>query len=143
MATSKKSVNGKVVNKNSMPWVWIAVVIAVIVVVVIVIMATRSSPISNTTNSTPIVPVPGASTVNIKILDYTFIPVQTVIKAGDTVVWTNKDTVIHSLVSDTGSELNSGNLANGQTYSHTFTTAGTYNYHCTIHTMMKAKVIVQ
>jgi len=30
-------------------------------------------------------------------------------------------------------ELNSGNIANGGTYSHTFANAGTYNYFCTIH----------
>lgn len=30
-------------------------------------------------------------------------------------------------------ELNSGNIANGGTYVHTFANAGTYNYHCTIH----------
>ncbi len=30
-------------------------------------------------------------------------------------------------------ELNSGNIVNGGTYVHTFATAGTYDYHCTIH----------
>ena len=37
----------------------------------------------------------------------------------------------------------SGNLANGKTYSFTFTTPGTYAYHCAIHTYMKATIIVQ
>jgi plastocyanin len=31
----------------------------------------------------------------------------------------------------------------GQTYSHTFNTLGTYNYHCSPHPGMKAKVIVR
>jgi plastocyanin len=40
-------------------------------------------------------------------------------------------------------ELNSGNIANGGTYSHTFANAGTYNYSCTIHgTSMSGTVIV-
>jgi len=30
-------------------------------------------------------------------------------------------------------ELDSGNIGNGGTYSHTFANAGTYNYFCTIH----------
>jgi plastocyanin len=29
------------------------------------------------------------------------------------------------------------------TYSHQFTTVGTFNYHCTYHSFMLAKVIVQ
>jgi plastocyanin len=41
-------------------------------------------------------------------------------------------------------ELDSGSIANGGTYSHKFTTAGTYNYHCTIHgTGMAGSVHVQ
>jgi plastocyanin len=41
-------------------------------------------------------------------------------------------------------ELDSGVIANGGTYMHTFSTAGTYNYCCTIHgcAAMNAKVTV-
>lgn len=39
-------------------------------------------------------------------------------------------------------ELNSGNIANGGFYSHTFNTAGTFNYHCTIHTNMTGTITV-
>jgi plastocyanin len=41
-----------------------------------------------------------------------------------------------------GLELNSGNIANGATYVHTFATAGTYNYRCTIHGGMTGSVVV-
>jgi len=39
-------------------------------------------------------------------------------------------------------ELNSGNIGNGGTYSHTFTTAGTYTYFCDFHAGMAGTVIV-
>ncbi len=35
-------------------------------------------------------------------------------------------------------ELDSGTLANGGVYMHTFANAGTYNYHCTIHGLTMA-----
>lgn len=35
-----------------------------------------------------------------------------------------------------GLELNSGNLAAAATFPHTFMTAGTFPYHCTIHSFM-------
>lgn len=65
------------------------------------------------------------------------------IKVGDTVIWTNQDNVNHTVTSDSGSELNSQRLVNGQTYSHTFVAAGVYTYHCSIHPSMKAKVTVE
>ena len=40
-------------------------------------------------------------------------------------------------------ELNSGNIApSGGMFAHTFNTAGTYPYHCSIHNVMKGTVIV-
>jgi plastocyanin len=57
------------------------------------------------------------------------------------VVWTNQDSVAHTVTSDTAA-WDSGNLATGQTFSHTFATAGTYSYHCSIHPFMTARVIV-
>jgi hypothetical protein len=41
-----------------------------------------------------------------------------------------------------GAELNSGTLTAGQQYVHTFATAGTFPYHCTIHPAMRDTIIV-
>jgi plastocyanin len=41
-----------------------------------------------------------------------------------------------------GPELGSPLLGNGATYQHTFASAGTYPYHCSIHTFMQGTVIV-
>jgi len=39
-------------------------------------------------------------------------------------------------------ELNSGNIANGANFSHTFNTAGSFSYHCSIHANMTGTVVV-
>jgi plastocyanin len=68
-----------------------------------------------------------------------FQPGNLTIKAGQTVTWTNKGGQVHSVVSEivqtpiglqpTVSGLDSGGLAPGQSFSFTFTTPGTFNYH--------------
>jgi plastocyanin len=74
------------------------------------------------------------------------------ISAGDTVVWTNTGNAPHT-VTECGDAFtpcpqpggfDSGNLNNGQTFSRTFTTAGTYEYFCAIHLQaaMRGRVIV-
>jgi len=70
-----------------------------------------------------------------------FSPATLTITVGTTVKWTNKDAVSHTVTSDTGA-FDSGNIANGSTFSFMFMTAGTYNYHCTIHPSMVAKIVV-
>ena len=83
---------------------------------------------------------PGLNEVFIQ--NSTFSPSTITVAANTTVTWTNKDGMSHTVTSDTGSELNSGNIAANETWSHTFTMAGTYPYHCTIHPNMKATVKV-
>jgi plastocyanin len=60
---------------------------------------------------------------------------------GTTVTWTNNDAMAHTVTADDAS-FDSGNIAPGATFSHTFSTAGTVAYHCSIHTGMKANVVV-
>jgi plastocyanin len=79
---------------------------------------------------------------DIAISGFAFDPDTTTIPKGTTVIWTNMDAAPHTIVSDSGSEINSGSLAKGGTYAHTFNTAGTYTYHCGIHPSMKGKIIV-
>ena len=40
-------------------------------------------------------------------------------------------------------ELNGNLPSSGNTYSHMFNTAGTFNYHCTIHPGMNGSIVVQ
>jgi len=97
---------------------------------------------SNPENTQPAQPSNNTSpaTYNATIQNFAFSPVLLTIKAGDTVTWTNKDSAPHQVA---GSGFQSGVLGNGQSFSFTFNTAGTYDYICNIHTYMKAKIIVQ
>jgi plastocyanin len=73
---------------------------------------------------------------------YFFSPKTQYVNVGDTVTWTNGTDVTHNVTSDSGSELDSGALADAATFDHTFAVEGTFAYHCTIHPYMTAKVIV-
>jgi plastocyanin len=71
-----------------------------------------------------------------------FSPTPLTVSVGDTVRWTNYDGITHTVVSDTGSELGA-QLTAGTSYQHIFSTAGSFAYHCAIHTYMHGLVIVQ
>ena len=81
-------------------------------------------------------------THTVDIRNFAYSPSTITIKKGDTVVWTNHDSVGHTVTSDQGTELGSGIITTEDSYSHTFDVAGTYTYHCTIHPNMKGTVIV-
>src|SRR5436853_2223793 len=59
-----------------------------------------------------------------------FTPSSITVSVNTTVTWRNKDSVNHTVTSNSGSELNSGTISGGGNFSHPFTTAGTYSYHC-------------
>jgi plastocyanin len=81
-----------------------------------------------------------AATITVNINRSSFSPSTITINVGDTVTWKNTDTVVHTATSSTAL-WDSGFLAAGATFSHTFTEAGTFNYTCTIHGF-SGKVIV-
>ena len=78
----------------------------------------------------------------VDITGFAFSPETLTISIGDTVAWTNKESATHTATAD-GGEFDSGNLGNGDTFSHTFTAAGTYTYYCKIHTSMTSTIIVE
>jgi plastocyanin len=82
---------------------------------------------------------PGANEVWIQ--DMAFNPTTRSVAAGTTITWTNKDAIAHTVTSDINL-FDSGSIAANGTYSHTFATAGTFTYHCSIHITMTASVIV-
>lgn len=75
------------------------------------------------------------------IQNYTYSPSTITVSSNTTIKWTNKDAVDHTVTSDS-SIFDSGSISTSGTFSYTFTTPGTYPYHCTIHPYMKATVIV-
>src|SRR5919201_4548270 len=82
------------------------------------------------------------ATMQVTIQNFAFRPQTITVAPGTTVIWTNKDGSEHTVTSDTGAWPDSGNLATNHTFSHTFTKAGIYAYHCALHSSMTAKVIV-
>jgi plastocyanin/predicted lipoprotein with Yx(FWY)xxD motif len=64
------------------------------------------------------------------------------VPVGTMVTWTNKDAASHTATAN-GGAFSSGNLSQNATYSFTFTQAGTYAYHCAIHSSMTGTVTVQ
>jgi len=83
-------------------------------------------------------------TIDAVIEDFAFSPAEIRINLGDTVVWTQKDRVPHTVTVLAGPEaFDSGLLPQGETFSYTFTKPGTYEYKCTPHPRMRGKVIVE
>lgn len=84
-----------------------------------------------------------AANASVSIADFAFSPATVTVSVGDTVTWTNNDAgVPHTVSSDSGSELASGQLSGGASYQKTFSAAGSYAYHCDIHPSMTGQVVV-
>jgi len=87
----------------------------------------------------PLLPSADAATQSVDIKNSAFTPSSITIAPGDSVTWTNSDSITHTV---TGSGWGSGNIANGATYTHQFNTTGDFAYHCSIHTYMTGVVHV-
>ncbi len=83
----------------------------------------------------------GSNSTNINIYNMAF-PPSTTVKKGTVVKWYNQDGYAHTVTSDDGTAFDSGNLASGATFSYTASTAGTFTYHCKIHSNMQATLVV-
>ncbi len=77
----------------------------------------------------------------VSVLDNNFKPQKITVPVGTLVQWTNLGRHKHTVTSDTGL-WDSGELAPGQDYSHTFKEPGTYPYHCTIHAQQMRGVVI-
>jgi plastocyanin len=85
---------------------------------------------------------PAASSQSVTIQNLSFQPNALTVPVGTTVTWTNNDSTQHTVTADDGS-FDSGVLQQGATFSQTFTTAGTFSYHCNIHSTMRGTITVQ
>jgi plastocyanin len=80
----------------------------------------------------------------VTIRNFAYSPSTINVAPGDTVTWRNEDSAPHTVTSDTGTELQSPSIGQGGTYQHIFASAGSFSYHCNIHsTMPHASVAVQ
>ena len=98
-------------------------------------------------------PVPAATTADaatgptaaVAMVDDRFVPNALTIAAGTTVVWTNKGSDWHDVNAEDGSFSSGadGTLGPGDTFTYTFTQAGSFGYLCNVHPWMRGKVVVQ
>ena len=85
---------------------------------------------------------PAAATHTVVMDGTRFQPETLTIKAGDRVVWVNKDFFPHTATSEAG-RFDSDDIAPGQSWTLTPAARGEIDYVCTLHRSMKAKLRVE
>lgn len=104
---------------------------------------TSPSTTATTQSSSTTVTTPSPTTHDVRIQGSQFIPAALVIKVGDTVRWTNEDSIQHTATSDDGTTFDSGTLSEDDTFSFQFLQQGTWDYYCKIHPGMTGSITVQ
>lgn len=83
------------------------------------------------------IPYADAATVDVVMIDSSFVPQNVMITVGDTVRWKNFGALTHTATSGTGGNpdglWNSGSLFFGGIHTLTFEEAGVFPYYCTFH----------
>ncbi|HYU34295.1 MAG TPA: Calx-beta domain-containing protein [Thermoanaerobaculia bacterium] len=80
-------------------------------------------------------PAARATEVSINVSGNSFVPRTVTIQAGDTVTWSNNSQGFHNVASDDENFV-SGTPSESWTFSHTFNTAGVFEFHCEVHGAM-------
>ena len=139
--------------KKKVSLIVITILIAAVFGSVIGCSSTESTKETGTTNQTESTGKSGSDSgqsgettpkaeASVELANFAMNPEEVTIKQGGKVTWTNKDSVEHTVTADKG-EFESGQLSEGQTFSRTFDTAGTFAYHCTPHPSMTGTVVVK
>lgn len=80
----------------------------------------------------PPAPAPGeGGSITTSMQGFKFVEDPLVIQAGTTVTWENKDSAMHTVTFVDGPD--SGDIAAGASWTHTFTEPGTYDFYCKPH----------
>ena len=82
--------------------------------------------------------VPVVHTIVISAMQFN--PAELTLQKGDTVVFVNKDLVVHDITQEPDKTWSSSNLSPGQSYQMSVRESS--NYYCSIHPTMKGKLIV-
>jgi plastocyanin len=88
------------------------------------------------------VAVAGAATVSVAIVRDGFRPAARTVQAGDTVTWTNRDTVSHQVVADNGT-FASPVMPPGTRWSFVFRDAGTFRYRDALRPAERGRIVVR
>jgi plastocyanin len=100
-----------------------------------------TAPGATTAAEAPCADSTGTTVVATSVADNTWTqPVSA--KVGDVITWTNGDTVPHRVALDDGSCAMSANIPGGGSKSLVFSKAGTYAFHCAVHSSMKGTITI-
>jgi plastocyanin len=77
----------------------------------------------------------------VRAVNFAFQPATLTVPVGTSVRFRNDDGDTHTFTSNAGA-FNSGNVGTGQSFSFTFSTPGTFAYHCNIHSSMRGVITV-
>ena len=105
-------------------------------------MATLAAAFAFALAPTGAAPARAATEHVVDIRDVQFAPRTLTIAVGDTVTWTNSDSMPHTATSEDDA-FDSGNMDEGQSFSFTFTEPGTYEYRCDYHSEMTGTIVVE
>jgi plastocyanin len=94
-----------------------------------------------TTTTTSQAPPASGGAKSVDISGHMFMPADLSVPTGSQVTWTNKDSDPHTVVADDGM-FKSKTLNQGESYTYSFSSPGTFTYYCSVHPDMKAKVTV-
>ena len=85
-----------------------------------------------------------AADASVTLDNFTFAPKVLTVTPGTRVTWTNHDDIPHTVVSrENPSGIKSPVLDTDESFSYTFTQAGTYGFFCSLHPHMQSTVIVR
>lgn len=79
----------------------------------------------------------------VRISDFKFQPDTLTVNAGEVVEWKNEDIYPHTATAADGRTFDSGSIAKGASWRLKASKKGTYDYVCTFHPNMKARLIVR
>jgi plastocyanin len=130
--------------------------VAIIIIVLIIILAAGyyvlygmgSSTSSTTNTSMTHIVIPNGTAASGGSLNFSPVSVTVIVGTSNTIVFTNNDVTEHTVTFTTvptgaqASAISDSNLAPGSSFTVTLTVAGTYSYHCTIHSFMQGTIIV-
>jgi plastocyanin len=90
----------------------------------------------------PLAPAALAADHAVDIAGFAFSPQSVTVAVGDTVTWSNADAQNHTATANGGS-FDTGTIGGNTSKSVTFSTAGTFAYHCKIHPSMTGTIVVE
>ena len=84
---------------------------------------------------------PGVGAVTVNVIDFNFQPADITAKTGQVITFSNTWSAPHTATLD-GGQCATPTIQPGKADGLTFSVAGTYKFHCSIHTQMTGTIVV-